>query len=130
MDAAASGQVERMRRRRERREAGFDGLQRGDDLADALAGDVLKAAGFVDAGDGGGDIRAFGRLHAFGDFFDFRAGVHNLAGRLGGFLDDGVKLVRVDGYGTVVLRNPGSDGVAIVPLLQAATTPSSVANRK
>jgi len=29
---------------------------------------------------------------------------------------DGVKLVRVDGYGTVVLRNPGSDGVAIVPL--------------
>jgi len=32
---------------------------------------------------------------------------------------DGVKLVRVDGYGTVVLRNPGSDGrvgLAIVPL--------------
>jgi hypothetical protein len=29
---------------------------------------------------------------------------------------DGVKLVRVDGYGTVVLRNPGSDGVALVPL--------------
>jgi hypothetical protein len=29
---------------------------------------------------------------------------------------DGVKLARVDGYGTVVLRNPGSDGVAIVPL--------------
>jgi hypothetical protein len=29
---------------------------------------------------------------------------------------DGVKLVRVDGYGTVVLRNPGTDGVAIVPL--------------
>jgi hypothetical protein len=29
---------------------------------------------------------------------------------------EGVKLVRVDGYGTVVLRNPGSDGVAIVPL--------------
>ncbi|GIJ69823.1 ARPP-1 family domain-containing protein [Virgisporangium ochraceum] len=29
---------------------------------------------------------------------------------------DGVKLARVDGYGTVILRNPGSDGVAIVPL--------------
>jgi hypothetical protein len=29
---------------------------------------------------------------------------------------DGVKLARVDGYGTVLLRNPGSDGVAIVPL--------------
>jgi hypothetical protein len=29
---------------------------------------------------------------------------------------DGVKLSKVDGYGTVVLRNPGSDGVAIVPL--------------
>ncbi len=28
----------------------------------------------------------------------------------------GVKLARVDGYGTVILRNPGSDGVAIVPL--------------
>lgn len=28
----------------------------------------------------------------------------------------GVKLARVDGYGTVVLRNPGGDGVAIVPL--------------
>lgn len=28
----------------------------------------------------------------------------------------GVKLARVDGYGTVVLRNPGNDGVAIVPL--------------
>jgi hypothetical protein len=29
---------------------------------------------------------------------------------------DGVKLVRVAGYGTVVLRNPGNEGVAIVPL--------------
>lgn len=29
---------------------------------------------------------------------------------------DGVKLAQVDGYGTVILRNPGSDGVAIVPL--------------
>jgi len=29
---------------------------------------------------------------------------------------DGVKLARVDGYGTVILRNQGSDGVAIVPL--------------
>jgi hypothetical protein len=29
---------------------------------------------------------------------------------------DGVKLVRVAGYGNVVLRNPGTDGVAIVPL--------------
>lgn len=29
---------------------------------------------------------------------------------------EGVKLARVDGYGTVLLRNPGGDGVAIVPL--------------
>jgi hypothetical protein len=29
---------------------------------------------------------------------------------------EGIKLARVDGYGTVVLRNPCSDGVALVPL--------------
>jgi hypothetical protein len=29
---------------------------------------------------------------------------------------EGVKLARVDGYGNVLLRNPGNDGVAIVPL--------------
>jgi hypothetical protein len=90
---AQSPARERPEALRHRADPRLDRLQRGHHLANALAGDVLKAAGFVDAGDGTLQSLGLGRRDLRRDALQRLAAIEDLVRRLRRVADDGIQLV-------------------------------------
>jgi hypothetical protein len=70
----------------------LDRLQGADELGDALAGDVLETAGFIDAGDDVGDAGFHLSTGAASDRLELLAGVEDSTGRFLQMCADGVEL--------------------------------------